>query len=201
MTSYAITKFRGGRTWSHVHKILLTRFLNYWFSIEFLRVCPLRVFLHLRVKDWAKPLDQTPLNPGIFAAFAPILYGWSRCWSKWQREPNTPDPRLRSKRHYGSDSVEAGWDHHLAHSSVQGMTIDPVIFSKRWRHVRPTSSVPNYSKTGETLLVVVFLASLKHKPNVSRPLLNTMAKNSASMVYLTKVMGIKWNAWALQAAG
>ena len=78
MTSYAITKFRGGRTWSHVHKILLTRFLNYWFSIEFLRVCPLRVFLHLRVKDWAKPLDQTPLNPGIFAAFAPILYGWSR---------------------------------------------------------------------------------------------------------------------------
>jgi len=35
--------------------------------------------------------------------------------------------RLWSKRHYGSDSVEAGWDHHFAYSSMQGMTINHVI--------------------------------------------------------------------------
>ena len=37
-----------------------------------------------------------------------------------QREPSTPDPQLQSKRQYGSDLVEAGWDHHFAHSSMQG---------------------------------------------------------------------------------
>jgi len=52
--------------------------------------------------------------------------------SKRQREPSTPNPRLRSKRHYGSDSVEAGWDHHFVHSSMQGMTINHVIFAKKF---------------------------------------------------------------------
>ena len=27
------------------------------------------------------------------------------------------------------DSVEAGWDHHFAHSSMQGMTINHMIFA------------------------------------------------------------------------
>jgi len=75
-------------------------------------------------KRLSKTLSETgsnPTEPQHFAVFATILYGWLwRVHSSKQatKRASTPDPQLRSKRYYGNDSVEAGWDHHFVHSSM-----------------------------------------------------------------------------------
>ena len=104
---------------------------------------------------------SNPIEPQHFLQclhpFCMASRGEFTCQSKRQREPSTPDPQLRSKRHYGSDSIEAGWDHHFVHSSMQGMTINLVIFAKRWRHVlRPGGLTYLKIKSQEDLLDLHF---------------------------------------------
>jgi len=85
------------------------------------------VFLQLQAKGWAKSfqnwfeLHWTPAFLGCLHPFRMAGHGEFTRRSKRQREPSTPDSQLRNKRHYGNDSVEAGWDHHFADSSMQGM--------------------------------------------------------------------------------
>jgi len=72
-------------------------------------------------RNWIE-LHCTPAFLQCLHPFRMAGHGEFTRWGKWQREPSTPDPQLRNKRHYGNDSVEVGWDHHFADSSMQGMT-------------------------------------------------------------------------------
>jgi len=84
----------------------------------------------------SKILSETALNPiepqHFSAVFAAILYGW--LWrvhsSKEATKRDKYSPSLSTEQTTTMAAVEAGWDHHFVHSSMQGMTINHVIFAK-----------------------------------------------------------------------